>query len=69
MIKQKKSNVKIPVNKMSYLASKSSKNLNEFFQATGKVISKVESNITELSKESKEWIYCSKTGVSVSIIN
>ncbi len=54
MIKQKKSNVKIPVNKMSYLASKSSKNLNEFFQATDKIINKVESNITELSKESKE---------------
>lgn len=69
MIKQKKSNVKIPVNKMSYLASKSSKNLNEFFQATSKVITKVENNITELSKESKEWIYCSKTIVSVPIIN
>ncbi|MBS3159141.1 hypothetical protein J4206_07700 [Candidatus Woesearchaeota archaeon] len=33
MLKQKQSNVKIPVNKMSYKASISSKNLNGFFQA------------------------------------
>lgn len=54
MLKQKKSNTKIPVNKMSYAASISSKNLNLFFKTTDDPVAKAETNVIELSKEDNE---------------
>ncbi|HIH42347.1 TPA: hypothetical protein HA246_01755 [Candidatus Woesearchaeota archaeon] len=48
MLKQKKSNTKIPVNKMSYKASISSKNLNGFFQPAKNDILADDAKVTDL---------------------